>query len=76
MTTPAVSEAQYRVLQALETAIYDLGPWAARLVEVTHSGAVPDVVPETIDLRKQRRRLVPLRAVGHVHAYGGPPPLS
>ena len=74
MTTPAVLEAQYRVLQALETAIYGLGPECARPVEVTHLGAVPDVVSETIDLRQRRRRLVPLRAAGHVHDYGDPPP--
>lgn len=74
MAPTAVSEAQYRVLQALETAIYDLGFRSARPVEVTNSGAVPDVVSETIDLRKRRRRLVPLRAVRHVHDYGCPPP--
>lgn len=85
MTTPAVIEPRYRVLQdaldgmaafslALETAIYGFGPECAPPVEVTHSGAVPDVVSETIDLRQGRRRLVPLRAVRHVHDYGGPLP--
>ena len=72
MTTTAVRQAQYRVLQALETAIDDLGPCFARPIEVTHSGAVPEVASETIDLRQRRRRLVPLRAVRHVEDYGGP----
>ena len=76
MTTPAVIEAQYRVLEALETAIYGLGARCAWPVEVNHSGAVPDVVSETIDLRQRRRRLVPLRAVRHIDDYGGPPPHS
>ena len=68
MTTPAMIEAQYRVLQALETAIYDLGPRSDRLVEAAHSGAVPDVVSE-INLRRRRRRVVPLRAVGHAERH-------
>lgn len=72
MTTTAVSEAQYRVLQALETAIYNLGPRSARPVEVTHSGAVPHVVSKTVDLRQRQRRLVPLRAVGHLHVGSCP----
>ena len=62
-------EAQYRVLQALETAIHDLGPRSDRLVEAAHTGAVPDVVSETINIRQRRRRVVPLRAVGHAERH-------
>ena len=76
MTTTAVIDAQYRVLQALETAIYDLGPRSARPAMVIHSAAEPDVASETIDLRQRQRRLVPLRAVRHVDDYGRPPPHS
>ena len=72
MTTPAVIEAQYRVLQALETAIYNLGPRPAGPVDVFHSGSGPDAVDETVDLRQRQRRLVPRRAVRHVDDHVGP----
>lgn len=54
----------------------DLGPQFAPSVEVTYSGAVPEFVRGTIDLRQRRRRRVPLSTVRHVHDYGGPPPLG
>lgn len=76
VTTTAVIEAQYRVLQALETAIYGLGSRTPLPVELTQT-ADPQTVSETIDLRQGRRRLVPLGAEHHVHAnHGGPPPPS
>jgi len=71
VTTTAVIEAQYRVLQALETAIYDLGPRIPLPVEPTLQ-ADPQTVSETIDLRQRLRRLVPLRAVRHVQVEAPP----
>ena len=71
VTTAAVIEAQYRVLQALETAIHDLGSRIPLPVYLTQP-ADPQTVSETIDLRQRQRRLVPLRAVRHVRVVAPP----
>jgi hypothetical protein len=72
VTTTAVIEAQHRVLQALETAIYGLGPWTPLPVELTQT-ADPRTVSETIELRQGRRRLVPLRALRDLDLRPRPP---
>ena len=75
VTTAAVIEAQYRVLQALETAIHDLGSRIPLSVDLTQP-ADQQTVSETIDMHQGRRRLVPLRAVRHVHVASASLPYS